>query len=76
MLGLSAFESSLKWKKNFRSPTNKRRRSKHKNDLDIELNVCSFKDEPFEFAYLKNGGCPLSKNVSPTVSSKLYWSRI
>ena len=68
-VGLSAFESSLKWKKNFLSLANK-------NDLDIELNVCPFKDEPFEFAYLKNKGLPLSKNVPPNVSNKLYWLRI
>jgi hypothetical protein len=70
-LGLSAFESSLKRKKSFLSPTNKRRRRKRNRVLEIDLNVHPSEYEPFQFESVNKRGCPRSNNASPIVPGKL-----
>ena len=74
-LGPNAYETSLKRKKSFPSPKNKRRRRQN-NGMEIDSNVHPPEFEPFQFASLNRRGCPCSNNASPTVSSKLDWLKI
>ena len=74
-LGLSAFESSLKRKKSFLNPTNKRRRRKRNRVLEIDLNVHPSEYEPFQFESVNKRGRPCSNNTSPIVPGKLDWMR-
>ena len=74
-LGPNASETSLKWKKSFLSPKNKRRRRQN-SGMEIDLNVHPPEFEPFQFASLNRRGRPRSNNASPIVSSKLDWLNI
>ena len=63
IVGVDAFDMSLKRKKSFLSPKNKQRRKTQHNGMEIDLNVPALEEEPFKFHYPNKRGRPPAKKA-------------
>ena len=62
-VGVDSLDMYLKRKKSFLSPKIKQRRKKQHSGMEIDLNVPTLEEEPFQFHYLNKRGHPPTKKA-------------